>query len=303
MKNLFLFILFTLSINAQSLAVKSIEQITRLEQGEFFHPVVGPRGQLLFTGVGFLGLFLKNSDGEIKTLSEAPGAGYEPVFSSDGYYVYYRPYKYDGTTRLSSLVKKSISGGEERVLIKDERGFTSAKRLPDGTVAVNRKSNLYIADQSQKQSTNTPNFTSVFLEKGKMVLYNNGSKKTLMPLGDGFYLWPSISPDGSKLLFTKTGKGTFISNLDGQILIELGYGNSPQWSPDGRWVVFMRDLDDGHQIIESDIFIISADGKTTIAITETEDIKEVYPVWGSENEIVFGSVRGIIYKAILETME
>ena len=202
--------------------------------------------------------------------------------------------------KLSSLVKKSISGDAEQVLIKDERDFTSARRLLNGTVAVSRNSNFYVADETQAISKNVISSTAVFVEKGKIALYKNDEKKILTPFGDGFYLWPSISPDGSKLLFTKAGKGTFISNLDGQVLVELGYANAPRWSTDGKWIVYMRDLDDGHQIIESDIFIISVDGKTTLAITETSDIKEVYPFWSVENEIVFGSEKGIIYKAILD---
>jgi len=300
MKNLFLLLLFTFSVNAQNVIIKSIEEVTQPDQGEFFHPVVSPKGQLLFTGSGYVGLYLMDNSGKIKTISEAAGAGYEPVFSTDGDYVYYRPYKYEGMKKLSSLIKKSISGNDERVLIKDERDFTSARRLFNGNVAVSKNSNIHIADGSQTINKTSSPSLAAFIEKGKIALYKNNEKKILTPLGEGYYLWPAISPDGSKLLFTKAGKGTFISNLDGQILVELGYANAPRWSPDGKWVVFMRDLDDGHQVIESDIFIISTDGKTTIAITETDGIKEVYPFWGVKNEIVFGSGKGIIYKALLE---
>ncbi len=300
MKKIFLLFLFTLSLNAQNLTIKSIEQITQVEQGAFFHPVISPKGQILFTGSGYKGLHLVNEDKGIKTLSELPGAGYEPAFSNDGNFVYFRPYKYEGMKKLSSLVKKSISGSLEKVLIKDERDFTSARRLPNGTVAVSRNSNFHVADDAQNTTTKASSSIAVFIEKGKIALYKNGEKKILSPLGEGFYLWPSISRDGTKVLFTKTGKGTYISNLDGGDLVELGYANAPRWSPDGNWVVFMRDLDDGHKIMESDILIISSDGKNTIAITETDDIKEVYPFWGTNNEIVFGSERGIIFKAIIE---
>lgn len=300
MKKLLLLFLLVFFVNAQNVTVTNIEQVTSLEQGEFSHPVVGPKGQLLFSGVGFVGLYHLDINGKIKTISDAPGAGYEPTFSGDGKYVYYRPYKYEGMKKLSSLIKKAISGTNEKILIQDERDFTSAKRLLNGNIAVSRNFNLYDADPLQNQTQKTDLAIGVFIEKGKIALYRNGEKKILMPLGEGFYLWPSISPDGSKLLFTKTGEGTYISNLGGQILAELGYANAPRWSPDGKWVVFMHDLDDGHQMIESDIFIIAADGTKKTAITHTADIIEVYPFWGVENEIVFGSEKGIIYKALLD---
>ena len=62
----------------------------------------------------------------------------------------------------------------------------------------------------------------------------------------------------------------------------------------------MRDIDDGHRLIDSDIFISSADGTSTFPLTETSDLKEVYPSWVVPTEIVFGSDSGIIYKALLE---
>lgn len=300
MKKLLLLLLLAIVVNAQNVTIKSIEQVTNLEQGAYFHPVAGPTGQLLFTGVGYVGLYLMDVAGNLKTLSEAPGAGYEPTFSGDGNFVYFRPYNYNGSKKLSSLVKKSISGNDEQVLIKDERDFTSAKRLLNGSIAVSRNSDFYITDASQQVEKNESLSNAVFLEKGQIALYKNGEKEILTPMGEGYYLWVSISPDGSKLLFTKTGEGTFISDIYGTILTELGYANAPQWSPDANWVVYMRDLDDGHQITESDILITSSDGKTTIPITETSDTNEVYPVWGVENEIVFGSENGIIYKAIIE---
>ena len=285
---------------AQPVTVKSIEPITQLQQGEFFHPVVGPGGQILFTGAAYTGLYMLDKQGKITTLSQQTGSGYEPLFSADGNYVYFRPYEYDGLRKLSSLVKRSLTGNEETILIENERDFTSPRKLANGNIAVSRNNELQIVDESLADINNKSPQKSVFIEKGRIALYVNGQKNILSPVGDGFYLWPSLSPDGSKLLFTKVGQGTFISTLSGDIISELGYANAPQWSPDGNWVVFMRDIDDGHRLIDSDIFISSADGTSTFPLTETSDLKEVYPSWVVPTEIVFGSDSGIIYKALLE---
>lgn len=285
---------------AQNIQVKSIEALTTPEQGQFFSPVVSPSGQLFFSGTGFNGLYMMDPNGKIRTFSSQRGAGYQPAFSADGNYVYFRTHKYEGMKKLSSLIKRTVTGSKEQIIIRDALDITEAKRLSDERIAVSRNTGLFIADDPQILRKNSSPGAAVFIENGKMVLYINAEKKVLTPLGEGFYLWPALSPDGSKLLFTKAGEGTYISTLEGDILAELGYANAPQWSPDGRWVVFMRDLDDGHQLIESDIFIISVDGKRKVVISQTSDIKETYPFWGVENEIVFGSENGIIYKAILE---
>ena len=63
----------------------------------------------------------------------------------------------------------------------------------------------------------------------------------------------------------------------------------------------MRDYDDGEQIIESDLFVSTIDGKSEFKITETKDIHEMYPVWSkSENAVYYNSTVGIIYKIELK---
>ena len=45
------------------------------------------------------------------------------------------------------------------------------------------------------------------------------------------------------------------------------------WTRSGRWLVYMNEKDDGHQITGSDIFCVSPDGKTTIRLTDTPAIE------------------------------
>ncbi|MCK4295874.1 MAG: PD40 domain-containing protein, partial [Candidatus Marinimicrobia bacterium] len=114
-------------------------------------------------------------------------------------------------------------------------------------------------------------------------------------LGEGQYIWLSISPDKSKLLFTLAGRGTFITDLNGNALIELGYANAPMWSPDGNWVVYMVDEDDGYRITASDIYAVSSDGKEKVQLTNTQNTIEMHPNWSpSMDKIVFDTIEGNI---------
>lgn len=57
---------------------------------------------------------------------------------------------------------------------------------------------------------------------------------------------PAISPDGRQVVFTRDGgaNGIYLINLDGsterKIFGERELLRSPKWSPDGKWIVFVR---------------------------------------------------------------
>jgi len=141
----------------------------------------------------------------------------------------------------------------------------------------------------------------IYIENRKIVLIKDGEKNLLEPFGKGIYIWPSLSPDGTKLLFTKGGKGTYISDLQGNILQEIGYANAPKWSTDGNWLVYMKDHDDGTDFTASDIFVYSVKDKKEYRITATDDRIEMYPSWNEEmTKIVFETTIGIIYIAEIE---
>lgn len=78
---------------------------------------------------------------------------------------------------------------------------------------------------------------------GTIYLYDL-SNGALHPLTGGFD--PALSPDGSKIVFTRIGgeNGIYIINTDGsnehKIFGERQGLFSPKWSPDGQWILFVR---------------------------------------------------------------
>lgn len=300
MKQLWLILLGTIVLFAQQVIVKETVALTNTEDGAFSHPLISPDGKLFFTQLNYQGLYYLDSENKIITVSEEPGAGYEPEFSEDGRYVYFRPYRYENARKLSSLVKKDLMENKQNILIKDRRDFTSPKRLETGAIVVDSNAEILAIDEN---SSNTrSNYKAVaFIDNSQITIFQNGEKKSLAPLGEGHYIWPAVSPDGNRLLFVKAGKGAFISDLQGNIQVELGYVNAPKWSPDGNWIVYMNDKDDGHRLLESEIWIVSADGQNRFQLTDSNDILELYPSWGADKNTVYcGSDSGIIYKINLE---
>jgi TolB protein len=67
--------------------------------------------------------------------------------------------------------------------------------------------------------------------------------------------WPSVSPDGNHLAFEATMNGVetiVTSGADGSKLTILGPGFTPSWSPNGKQLVFSRQVGNGYEIMLMD---------------------------------------------------
>ncbi len=118
---------------------------------------------------------------------------------------------------------------------------------------------------------------------------------TIAPAGECFYIWVSVSPDGKRLLFTAAGKGSYVSDLEGQIISELGYLNAPAWVND-NWVVGMNDLDDGHQVTSSDVIAVSIPAGNRQNLTlDLEEIALDPSVSVAADRIAFHNLKGEVF--------
>jgi Tol biopolymer transport system component len=294
------FSVFSVGLSAQELVVQNITPLTTTDLGEFYYPCFHPdNSRVLFTRANHTGLYLFDlADQQIVELNSDAGAGYQPVFSADGVYVYYRRQKYINRRLYSDVVRQNIEDGAKEVIINEKR-LLSTPLMDNEQLVYTEGNSMSLLNLRTGRKTETGSAAirpAVFIENTQIALYNNGKKQILAPAGTGNYIWPSLSPDATRLLFTKAGSGTYISDLSGTILHEMGYANAPQWSPDGEWIVFMVDKDDGHQILESDIYVMSSDGSKRFQLTDTPDEIEMYPQWGPDSRrIVYSTDKGQIY--------
>lgn len=189
-----------------------------------------------------------------------------------------------------------------QTLVEKERLLTHPLKVTERGVISRTGSKILLVGSDRKAEN--PETRLVHTFENHLTLYENGKEKKMMPSGEGNYVWASLSPDGEKILYNKAGEGTFICDLNGKILAELGYANAPEWSPNGRWIAFMKDYDDGHFITESEIWIASADGKEFRQLTKTEDKIEMYPRWAPDNRaLVFHDLSGTLYRMKLHVTE
>lgn len=293
-------------ISAQQVSVLETKKLTDAQKdGTFYFPKMSPAGdRVYFTGENFRGIsYYDMGSGQILQVTDQPGAGYNFSVSKDGSAIVYRTSREgaDGQARRQQIIEKNIQSNEE-IIIAEGDNLTTPLSVSENAVTYAHENNFQVASASAELSQRPAVPAGPVVNSGDdcMMLYINGQTKKLAPLGAGSYIWTSVSPDGTRLLFTVAGKGTYISDLQGKILTELGYANAPVWSPDGKYIAYMVDKDNGTNYTSSDIYVVSSSGENRQKLTDTANIIEMYPQWGDSSHLLFHSDDGSIYSMKLK---
>jgi len=273
--------------------VVSVEELPVGDEHAWQHPRFSPTGaSVLYTSPSFHGIWEFSLDTRtVRQITADPYSGYGYSVSSDGNAIAYR----------RTLPQPNHRRKQEIVLkdLREESGSVvdSAPELSTPAFAHRRLAYTKGGEQEELSlSLDGSEIQILGIEDTKIALLRGSAKILLDPLGSGSYIWPSLSPDRTKIVAYEMDRGTFVADLTGTVLAKLGRRDAPSWTFDGRWVVYMDDRDDGHRILESDIMIVSPDGKTTGRFTETTDAIELNPQCSpTEPKIVYHTLDGRLF--------
>ena len=206
--------------------------------------------------------------GKTTTISTAAGAGYNVQISKDGQELVYRETSFDAQgLRRSDIIRLDLTTSKTATIAKGQRDMIAM--------------------------ANTGASVSVSINDRKIVLTKNGKNIILAPNGSQeSYIWPSVSPDGTKLCYYVCGNGCWVANLDGSGKQYIGHGvQAAKWY-DNNTLVAMDADDDGHYITASAIVAYTLDGKKQILTNSS--MVAMYPDV-AENMIVFSTLDGETY--------
>lgn len=187
-----------------------------------------------------IGLFLANADGRNeRALLPPDGLDYNPSFSADGKWVVFTSER-DGSADIFRV--HADGSGLER--LTDDPAFDDQGALsPDGSMLAfistrdGGFANLWVQDLSSPSrharpiaKTNAGSFRPSWSPDGKWIAFTSDRDTTRARWDGG---WEFVQ---STALYTVRADGTSLRRLT-----ELGgYAGSPQWSADGRRIVFYR---------------------------------------------------------------
>lgn len=215
------------------------------------------------------------ASGSMTTVTTAFGSEYNAQISADGNTIIYRESQI-GTDRLKRTALKSVNlaTGKTTTIVDATRNLRAVELQGNAVVSVNKRKVKTVSIDGTTAKASKP---VAFVEYGQLMLSTNGKVKKLSPNGTTgqSYLWPSVSPDGQKVVYYLAGMGTFVCNIDGTNPTRIGSIRSPKWY-NNDIVVGMNDTDNGEYVTASEIIAISADGTTTQVLTSADQIA-MYP--------------------------
>lgn len=196
------------------------------------------------------------------------GSALELAFSADGSAIVYKTSTTKDRLRYYRVTTTDLAAGSTRHLTKESRHCASFSVSGDGVLSLSDQGRLQARSFAGKKLSVAAQ-PVVSINRGHLeVTMPDGTTKAIDPQGTGSYLWPSLSPDGSKIAYYAVGYGCYVCNLDGSDAKPLGYIHAPRWLGNDV-VIGCQDYDDGTFITASSIVAADLNGNIQTLTPDT----------------------------------
>lgn len=259
------------AVSAAAITISAPQKIEAPEGSH--HPVLSPDGKtLLFSTQDHTGLKAMDlTTGGIATIDTDAAAGFAPIFNADGTKVFYR---------TAMLV--------DGLLCHDVRSYDIAKD------AKPVKLQSYSRKTPSNLNTVSANDNYAFADYRDILVCHNGVTTKIAPLSDAHsYLWASLSPDGTHLLFCEPFEGVFVANADGtQPQRIASKGDFPAWLSNNM-VAYVVTHDDGYVVLDSKLRVVNIASSQTTDVTNADTL--VGEAAAAAGKIVYSDLQGNMY--------
>ena len=283
-------VVMALSVSARKLEVVSIDRVPTQTLSEM--ATISPDGTFAIVGgMGAGSLYRVDLTSGESTKITSNGNANALVISPDGQNVVFRAVTTKGHLRYNSLEQINLTTGKQTQLVKPTRNLATGLAITnDGVTAVQGG-----RAQAKKIGANKVSVRPVAtINYGHLDITGaDGRTTTIDPQGRGSYLWPTISPDGTKVAYCLAGAGAFVANIDGSNARQLGYMHAPQWLGNDI-IIGMEDHGSDQQLKDSKIVACDLNGK--FQTLTPADMVAIYPTVSADGtKILFSDILGNLY--------
>lgn len=291
-------IFFFLLLPSLSIAQHNLDSLLTLTNMDHAYPNWSPGGSKITFMSDMLEdnneIYIMNSDGSgRKRLTFNQWNDLAPVWSPDGSQILFESIRESGNHDIFLM---SADGSNVQNLTRHPSSLDNHPKFsPDGTKIVFNSSRDTPDDWPEDRYD---------YELYEMNIDGTGLRRLTHNL-DGWDSYPSICPDGSKLLWRRiipvdgSERGNseiFIANRDGSnprnLSNDPGFDGYPAWSGDGSKIIFSSTRNEDNQRVPPSIFMMNPDGSEITQLTEPSSLKaDVRPWFSPEaNRFVFNRI-------------
>lgn len=276
----------------------------KLLSGSFVAPRISADGKhLLVSGEGYRGLWVARRDGTgLKKISDGQMAGWRPVTTRNGDLIY-RTVERDQHGNISFIMHRyNFETGDEEVM------YTSGPNEDVYPPWLSRDEDVLFIRRDGEISALPLGF-----QEGAVPLKERDEGIAYADLGQVWYQHLSqdepialstdteatggevASPDGTRVAYLSGNTDSvLIVDLTTGAEIDIGEGSNLSWHPEGELLLYDVVNDDGHVFLDSQLFVVGADGKNPQRITFGEG-SVINPSWSPDgNAIVAETLDGDI---------
>ena len=250
---------------AQLVEIQSIDKIDLPEGVSVNQATISPDGSfVVFSQNAKGGLHKMDLASKEINMISANGNSFDLKIAADGTVVFRESRTAENKLRYTSLKAVDARGVETTLVAptRDLNGF-----------AVNG-TNVMTVDNNKVEAKSLNGGAAVqmpvaSIRYGQLCI----DGKVISPNGEegASYLWPSISPNGTKVCYYLVTKGCYVANIDGSNPVYIGQLRATKWLDD-LTVVGMNDLDDGSVVTSSKLIAASIDGQVKQELTVDESL-------------------------------
>ncbi len=229
-----------------------------------------------------------------KTMQIAKNVSLQGVeISEDGSTVVFKQSSYQGKLRYTALKSVNLNNGAEATLVAPSRNLQGFNVVGNRVNAVNKGK---VSTKALNTVATAKSAPVASINRGALLVTVDGVTRNISPQGTSgqSYLWPSVSPDGTKVLYYLSGRGAYVCNLDGSNPVALGVIRAAQWYNDNV-VVGMQDKDNGEVVTSSKLVAVKADGSVRQDLTQVSSMAMYPAVAGNGAKISFVTPAGELF--------
>ena len=292
MKKLFITAAAMMAFAVCGAQLVTVESVQRVGNALGEKAVISPDGQFVVTNTMTSLKRVNVSDGTEKVIANGEGL-YNYAVSSDGATVVYsRPQFKKNHLRYVSLESVDATGSAPKVLVKASRKLGSGYSLSNGSLNAVENGKLRTKALGAAKATAAP---VASINYGHLDVTVNGKTTTIDPQGRGSYIWPSISPDGTRVCYWLIGGGCFTCNLDGSDVKSHGALRAATWAGDNMLVGMDEVEGDSQKVASCSIVALDVNTNRTQKLTD-DTVIATYPSASADgSRIAFTTPAGEIY--------